>query len=103
MTVALVPVAARWLGTESFAQAAGIHPELVRRFVSLGLLDPGLDASGSLQFSRRELATVARIRRLRAGLNINYSAIGEIIDLLDRIAELEAALQVQSHPAGGRP
>ncbi|HEX3564113.1 MAG TPA: chaperone modulator CbpM [Acidimicrobiales bacterium] len=102
MTVALVPVPTRWLSTESFAQAAGLHPELVRRFVSLGLLEASQDASGALQFSPRDLATVARIRRLRAGLSINYTAVGVIIDLLDRIAELEAALQ-RSHPVGGRP
>jgi chaperone modulatory protein CbpM len=46
---------------------------------------------------------VARIRRLRAGLAINYTAVGVVIDLLDRIAELEAALQVRSHAVGGRP
>jgi chaperone modulatory protein CbpM len=103
MTVDLVPVPARWLSTESFARAAGLHPELVRRFVSLGLLEVSQDASGALQFSPRELATVARIRRLRAGLAINYTAVGVVIDLLDRIAELEAALQVRSQPVGGRP
>ena len=46
---------------------------------------------------------MARIRRLRAGLAINYTAVGLVIDLLDRIAELEAALQMRSHPMGGRP
>jgi DNA-binding transcriptional MerR regulator len=101
MTVALVP--APLLSTESFARVAGLHPELVRRFVSLGLLDASQDVSGALQFSPRELANVARIRRLRAGLAINYTAIGVVIDLLDRIAELEAALEVRPYPMGGRP
>jgi hypothetical protein len=101
MTVALVPVPL--LSTESFALVAGLHPELVRRFVSLGLLDASQDATGALQFSPREVANVARIRRLRAGLAINYAAVGVVIDLLDRIAELEAALEVRSHPVGGRP
>jgi hypothetical protein len=101
MTVALVPV--RLLSTESFARVAGLHPELVRRFVSLGLLDASQDASGALQFSPREVANVARIRRLRAGLAINYTAVGVVIDLLDRIAVLEAALEVRPYPMGGRP
>ena len=101
MTIALVPV--RSLSSESFARAAGLHPELVRRFVSLGLLDAARMRRERFKFSPRGLANVARIRRLRAGLAINYAAVGVVIDLLDRIAELEAALEVRSHPVGGRP
>jgi hypothetical protein len=35
------------------------------------------------------LAVVARIQRLRNGLGLNYAAIGLVLDLLDRIEELE--------------
>jgi hypothetical protein len=37
------------------------------------------------------LVTVARVQRLRAGLSLNYAAIGLVLDLLDRIDELEEA------------
>lgn len=77
---------------DSFARATGVHPELVRRFVALGLVEASRDASGALWFSPTELAVVARIRRLHAGLPLNYAAIGIVADLLDRIAELEATL-----------
>ncbi|MGZ6868668.1 MAG: chaperone modulator CbpM, partial [Blastococcus sp.] len=40
-----------------------------------------------------QLTTVARIQRLRAGLCLNYAGIGLVLDLLDRIADLEAALR----------
>ncbi|MFD2353761.1 chaperone modulator CbpM [Nonomuraea ferruginea] len=33
------------------------------------------------------------MQRLHEGLSINYAAIGVVIDLLDRIAELETALR----------
>ncbi|TJZ96284.1 hypothetical protein [Actinacidiphila oryziradicis] len=33
-----------------FAAAAGIHPELVRRFVTLGLLSPDTDTAGRMCF-----------------------------------------------------
>lgn len=100
MTYALVPVSR--LGTESFARAAGLHPELVRRLVSLGLLEASWDDHGELWFAASELREVARIRRLRAGLSLNYAAVGVVIDLLDRIDELEAALQLNPAPNGGR-
>jgi hypothetical protein len=38
-------------------------------------------------------AVIARIQRLRATLSLNYAAVGLVLDLLDRITELEAALR----------
>jgi hypothetical protein len=91
------------LDVESFARAAGLHPDLVRRFVALGLLDASRDASGRLWLSPTQLTAVARIQRLRAGFALNYAAVGLVTDLLDRIAELEAALRRRPRPPGGPP
>ena len=96
MNTALIrsrPPATR-LNLESFAAAAGLHPEFVLRLVSLGLIeagsgsapqgrlegrlsqDPGPGpatgsgpgATGELWFSPAQLAVAARIQRLRSGL-----------------------------------
>jgi hypothetical protein len=98
---ALVPQfgrAAR-LDLESFARAAGLHPDLVRRYLALGLLEATAGARGELWFAAGQLRTAARVQRLRAGLALNYAAIGLVADLLDRIAELEAALRGSRHAA----
>jgi chaperone modulatory protein CbpM len=81
------------LDLDTFARAAGIHPDLVRRFVALGLLEPNQDRAGTLWFPAAQLLKVARIQRLRAGFALNYAAVGLVSDLLDRVAELEAALR----------
>ena len=81
------------LSLEEFALLSGLHPDLIRRFVALGLLDADRDAAGRLWFSRGEFAALARVQRLRAGFALNYAAIGLVTDLLDRIAVLEAALR----------
>jgi chaperone modulatory protein CbpM len=90
---------------ESFALATGLHPDLVRRLVALGLVDATRDAAGELWFSPAQLAVASRVRRLHAGLPLNYAAIGVVVELLDRITELEAALRVATRtttrPAGG--
>ena len=65
----------------------------MRRFVALGLVDATPDAAGELWFPPRQLAAVARLQRLRAGFGLNYAALGLVVDLLDRIARLEAALR----------
>ena len=72
---------------------SGLHPDLIRRLVALGLIEAHRDTAGQLWFSRSELAAVARVQRLRAGFALNYAAIGLVTDLLDRIAVLEAALR----------
>jgi chaperone modulatory protein CbpM len=91
MTYALVR--ADGLDLLAFAAAAGLHPELVRRLVALGAIDASCDSSGDLWFAPSQLAAVARIQRLRAGLGLNYASIGLVLDLLDRITALEAALR----------
>jgi DNA-binding transcriptional MerR regulator len=73
---------------DGFARRAGVHPDLVRRFVSLGLLDADRDPAGRLWFGPAQLATVARIHRLHAELSLNYAAIGLVLDLLDEIDAL---------------
>lgn len=83
------------LRLDGFARGAGLHPELVRRLVTLGLVRATRDSGGELWFSRAELATVARIQRLRGALSLNYAAIGLVLDLLDRIDALERALRTQ--------
>ena len=81
------------LSLEEFALLSGLHPDLIRRLVALGLLEAHRDTAGALWISRSELAEVARVQRLRAGFALNYAAIGLVTDLLDRIAVLEAALR----------
>ncbi|MEV6653155.1 chaperone modulator CbpM [Streptomyces sp. NPDC051219] len=88
---AIVPV--RRLSLDVAAGRSGLHPGLVRRFVALGLVDATRDADGRLWFEPTALPTLARIQRLRAGLSLNYASIGLVLDLLDRINELEAALR----------
>lgn len=87
------------MSLEGFAARCGLHPELVRRFVALGLLPASRDAAGRLWFDPGQLSTVARIQRLRAGLPLNYAALGLVLELLDRIDALEAALRTKPRSA----
>ncbi|SEG78237.1 MerR HTH family regulatory protein [Thermomonospora echinospora] len=104
---ALVRTGPARMDLETFARAGGAHPELVRRLVRLGLLDPEPGPSGEPWFPPAQLTALARIQRLRAGCALNYAALGLVIDLLDRIAALEEALRRSSRQSppdmGGRP
>jgi len=81
------------LDLASFARAAGLHPDHARQLVTLGLLEAATDTRGELWFAPTEIAAAARIQRLRAGFSLNYAAVGLVVDLLNRIAELEVDLR----------
>jgi chaperone modulatory protein CbpM len=88
------------LSLDSYARITGVHPELVRRLTALGLLEMTRDAYGDLWFEPSQVSAMARIQRLHRELNLNYASLGLIIDLLDRIAQLER-LQRRRAPRGG--
>lgn len=88
---AIVPVPR--LSLQTVARRSGVHPDLIRRFVALGLVEAERDASGRLVFEPTAPAALARVQRLRTGLCLNYASIGLVLDLLDRISMLEAALR----------
>jgi chaperone modulatory protein CbpM len=90
------------LDLESFARVTGTHPDLVRRLVTLGVLDADADPAGRLWFAPAQAAAMARVQRLRAGFALNYAAIGLVADLLDRIAALETAARSNSPRGGGQ-
>lgn len=79
----------RRLSVDRLAQASGVHPQLIVRFIELGLLDAHRDSWGRLWLDPDSVARVARVQRLHLGLSLNYAAIGLVLDLLDRIDELE--------------
>jgi chaperone modulatory protein CbpM len=89
------------LGLDTYARLTGVHPELIRRLVALGLLEANRDAGGRLWFDTTEVRAMARIQRLHNGLNLNYAALGLVIDLLDRIEQLERLERHHRHHQAG--
>jgi chaperone modulatory protein CbpM len=96
------PTGAWRLDIVAFGRITGTHPDLIRRLIALGALDPPRDTTGTWWFGPEQLAAIARIQRLRAGLGLNYAALGLVVDLLDRVADLERQLRATSvRPTGG--
>jgi len=98
MSFALVRVRAAPLSLDDFAAMTGLHPDLIRRLVALGVIDAARDSAGELWFPRGQVAAVGRVQRLRAGFPLNYGAVALVTDLLDRIAVLETALRGARRP-----
>lgn len=76
------------------AGRCGIHPELVERFVEIGLVDfVDRDSDGEALFRAEVIQLIRRILRLRNELGVNYAGIGVVLELMDRIEALEARIR----------
>jgi DNA-binding transcriptional MerR regulator len=79
-----------YLTSEEVAGRCGIHPDLVDRFMRLGLIDcAGTSPGGDVLFHVDVVPLIRRILRLRNQLGVNYAGIGVILELMSRVEELE--------------
>ncbi|HEY2397725.1 MAG TPA: chaperone modulator CbpM [Solirubrobacteraceae bacterium] len=81
------------IGVDALARDAGVHPEIVGRFVRLGLLEPRGGTSAAPLFSAQDAYVVARAMRLRRDLGVNYAGAVLASELLARIDQLEQRLR----------
>jgi MerR family transcriptional regulator/heat shock protein HspR len=81
------------------ARMAGMHPQTLRQYDRLGLVQPGRAAGGGRRYSTRDVELLREVQRLSQDEGINLEGIRRIIGLeqtvgalRDRVADLEAAL-----------
>jgi DNA-binding transcriptional MerR regulator len=72
----------------------GVHPELIDRFMRLGLIDAtDRSAEGEMLFPADVISMVRKIMRLRNELGVNYAGIGVVFELMARIEALESEIR----------
>ena len=81
------------------ARMAGMHPQTLRQYDRMGLLQPGRASGGGRRYSVRDVALLREIQRLSQEEGVSLAGIRRIIDLeqlaqdlRDRVSQLEAAL-----------
>jgi MerR family transcriptional regulator, heat shock protein HspR len=75
------------------ARMAGMHPQTLRQYDRLGLVQPGRAAGGGRRYSPRDVELLREVQRLSQDHGVNLEGIRRIIALEQRIAELEDALR----------
>lgn len=83
---------AGWLELAEFARACEVEEDFVRALVDEGLVQPPV-AAPTWRFGGDELARVRRIRRLQRDFEANLQSVAVMLDLLDEIERLNAALR----------
>jgi MerR family transcriptional regulator/heat shock protein HspR len=78
------------------ARLAGMHPQTLRQYDRLGLVQPGRAGGGGRRYSERDVALLREVQKLSQEDGVNLAGIKRIIgleqlvgDLQQRVAELE--------------
>ena len=81
------------------ARMAGMHPQTLRQYDRLGLVQPGRSSGGGRRYSPRDVALLREIQRLSQDDGVNLAGIKRIIgleqlvgDLQEQVAELQQQL-----------
>lgn len=97
MTEKITTLEATWLSVSEFTQVAGLKQTEVISLVEIGVLKPIGQAAGDWAFDSNAMALARRLRRIREDLELNLDtdALALGFRLLERISELEVALNRQ--------
>jgi MerR family transcriptional regulator/heat shock protein HspR len=83
------------------ARLAGMHPQTLRQYDRLGLVQPGRAGGGGRRYSERDVALLREVQKLSQDEGVNLAGIKRIIgleqlvaDLQQRMAELEQELDL---------
>ncbi|MGH3742684.1 MAG: heat shock protein transcriptional repressor HspR [Micromonosporaceae bacterium] len=74
------------------ARMAGMHPQTLRQYDRLGLVQPGRAAGGSRRYSARDVALLQEIQRLSQDEGVNLAGVKRIIELEQTVALLQARI-----------
>src|SRR5438067_9083865 len=71
------------------AQLAGMHPQTLRQYDRLGLVQPGRAAGGGRRYSARDVEMLREIQRLSQEVGVNLAGIKRIIGLEQLVADVQ--------------
>ncbi len=70
------------------ARLAGMHPQTLRQYDRMGLVQPGRASGGGRRYSARDVALLREIQRLSQEDGVNLAGVKRIIELEQLVTEL---------------
>src|ERR1044071_1737363 len=75
------------------ARLAGMHPQTLRQYDRMGLVQPGRTQGGGRRYSERDVALLREVQRLSQEEGVNLAGIKRIIGLEQMVGDLEQRVQ----------
>lgn len=84
-----LPARSELIAWAQFIEMTGLHPSFVGELIELGWLSPRRTHGEAYLFRRRDVYRVKKLSRLCNDLEINPVGASIIVDLVERIEQLE--------------
>ncbi|HIW61025.1 MAG TPA: helix-turn-helix transcriptional regulator [Candidatus Stackebrandtia excrementipullorum] len=89
---------AKVLVISAAAELAGMHPQTLRQYDRLGLVQPARTAGGGRRYSLRDVAQLREIQRLSQEDGVNLAGIKRIMQLEHQVTALRVHVtELMSH------
>ena len=75
------------------AELAGMHPQTLRQYDRLGLVNPGRTPAGGRRYSARDVALLREVQRLSQEEGVNLAGIKRIIELEEQVEALQGQVE----------
>jgi MerR family transcriptional regulator, heat shock protein HspR len=75
------------------ARMAGMHPQTLRQYDRMGLVQPGRAPGGGRRYSARDVAVLREIQRLSQDEGVNLAGVKRVIELEQLTYELQRRLE----------
>ncbi len=85
------------------ARMAGMHPQTLRQYDRMGLVQPGRAAGGGRRYSARDVAMLREVQRLSQDDGVNLAGVKRIIELEQLTYELQQPPGAARGRAGRAP
>lgn len=72
------------------AELAGMHPQTLRQYDRIGLVEPGRTPGGGRRYSVRDVSRLREIQRLSQDEGVNLAGIKRIIELTNQVDALRS-------------
>ena len=77
------------------AQLCGVHPQTLRQYERIGLINPSRVGSKNRLYSETDILRVRRIQRLTQEMGVNLAGVELILRLLDDMEEMRRDMEGQ--------
>ncbi len=89
-----MPIRSALVAWSEFVELAGTTPDRLRELMDMGWLEPTRTAEKALLFSRVDVYRIRKLERLCADFELHTLGGSIVVDLLERVEELEQRLRM---------
>jgi chaperone modulatory protein CbpM len=88
-----LPERSSYIAWTQLVELTGITPTQMAELTELGWIEPGRTASEEYIFTHRDVYRIQKLIRICKDLDVTYTGGSIIVDLLERIEELENEIE----------